>query len=104
HPAIAELSASARLLLVPALPFAFPPERLAVGDARLRELSGDAEFPLELRHRHFEMPLTHAGDDRLVRLGIVMRGEGRVLIVQAMQALLHFFLVAARGRVNGKGD
>ena len=68
HPAVAELSASARLLLVLALPFGARADRFAVGDLRLRELGRHAELSLQLGQRDLEVPLAHAGHERLVRL------------------------------------
>ena len=50
------------------------------------------------------MPLAQTRDDRLVRLGIVVRLEAGVFVVNAMKSLLEFFLVASRGCVYGVDD
>src|SRR5258705_4886540 len=57
HPAIAELSASARLLLVASLPFGARADRLTIGDARSAQLGDDPELALQLRQRDLEMAL-----------------------------------------------
>ncbi len=85
HPAIAELPASARLLLVASLPFGARADRLAIGDARATQLGRDAELAPQLRQRDLEMALAESRDERLVRLGAPLRGEARILVMEAME-------------------
>ena len=88
EPTVAELSASAGLLLVTPLSLAFPLERLAIRDLRLGELGTYAKFPFELGQRDLQMSLAQSGHDRLVRLGVVVHLEGWIFVVQAMQPRL----------------
>src|SRR5207302_1505532 len=84
-PAVAELSATARLLLVSPLALRGRGERLAIGDLRPGELHSDTVLALELGHRDLEVALAHPGDHRLVRLGDVARLERRILVVQPVK-------------------
>src|SRR5947208_2506098 len=74
-PAVAELALAAGLLLVAPLSLFGRGDRLAVGDLRLRQLAGRRVLPLEPRERDVEVPLAHAADHRLARVGDVLHGE-----------------------------
>ena len=47
------------------------------------------------------MSLAETGDNRLMRLGIVVGLEARIFVVNSMQPLLQFFLVTTCGRMDG---
>ena len=96
---------------MPSLPFGAGADRLAIGDARPTQLGRDAELPLQLRQRDLEMALAEAGDERLVRLGVPVRLEARILVVQAVESRLQLLLVGAVDRRDrhlderlGEGD
>src|SRR5687768_6726075 len=50
------------------------------------------------------MSLSETGNDRLVRLCVVVSLEARIFIVQTMQSLLQLFLVTSRRRVHREYD
>src|SRR6476469_9440842 len=60
-------------------------DRLAIGDAWPAQLGRDAELALQLRQRNLEMALAEARHERLMRLGAPLRGEARILVVEAME-------------------
>jgi len=68
----AELAATAALLLVAVLALRLALDGFAVGHMRLREEHFDAEALLQAIHHHFELEVTHAGDERLARARLVV--------------------------------
>src|SRR5207244_8293122 len=84
-PAIAVLAATAGLLLVLPLAFRLPPERLAIGDARLCGNGVHAVFPRQPAHDDLALALAQPADQRLLQLGVVLVLEGGGLVVQLVQ-------------------
>src|SRR5690606_24531596 len=93
--AVAELTVTARLLLVLALRFCRLAERLAIRNARLLRDDVDVILPLEPLDLDFEMQLAEAADDRLTQLGVVAELECRILLVQLRERVADLVLVAA---------
>ncbi len=75
----------------------------AVGDARGIQLRVHAEAGLELGDQHVDLDIAHAGNDHLVRFGIVGDGKGGIFLVQAVEAGAELFLLAARLGRDGAG-
>src|SRR5207247_1249014 len=95
NPAVAVLAAAAGLLLVLPLALALPPERLAIGDSRLRSHGVHAVLPGQPAHDDLEMPLAQPADQRLLQLRVVLVRERGVLLVQLAQAVRQLLLLAA---------
>ena len=94
-PNVTELAAAAGLLLMTALLGDRLADLFTVGHARRVEHDLDAEAALELVDEHVDLDVAHAGDDHLVRFGVVDDAEGRIFLVQAVEALSHLILLAA---------
>src|SRR5690606_6673750 len=78
--AVAELTTAARLLLEEAADIVGRTrDRLAVRDTRLTNLHADLHVAHELVLDDLQVKLAHPRDDRLARLFVVVRAEGRVL-------------------------
>ena len=104
HPAVAELAASARLLLVPPLRLRRRRDRLAVRDAGLLGRHVHVVLPLHALDLDLEVQLAHAARDRLVQLGVELGGEGRVLLVQPRQHLAELVVVVPRDALDRDRD
>ena len=83
---VAELAAAAGLLLIAALLADGGADLLAVGDPGSGQLSVHAEAGLQLGAQHVDLDIAGAGDDGLVSLGVVDHVEGRILLVELVQA------------------
>jgi len=110
---VAELAAAAGLLLIAALLAHGGADLLAVGHARRAQLGVDAEAALEFGAQDIDLDIARAGDDGLVRLGVVDDAERRILLVELVEAraeLLDLLLrlggdgsaVARRGERHGR--
>ncbi len=86
-PHVAVLPVPAGLLLVLALDLHLFADGLAVGHARGLQRDFDAELLLEPRGNHVQVLLPQAGKDHLVRLRVGAEADGRVLLLQAEDAL-----------------
>ena len=100
------LAVAAGLLLVRVLGARLLGDRLAVGDARHPGLDRDLLGVLDLVEDHVDLELAHAGDDRLLGLGVEVDLEGEVLLRGLVEELgeLVLFLLVDRGdgeRVDG---
>src|SRR6266851_1635901 len=96
EPAVAILSASARLALVFALRLGLTLDRLLVWDLRRLKFNLYIKFSLELLDRDLDMHLARARQDYLMSLRVAMGLEGRVFLDQPLQCERRFFLVAPR--------
>ena len=83
--AVAELAATAGLLLVAAVRLGGPADRLLVGHARRLQVDLGAEPGLEPIDDHLDVDLREPGDDLLAGLRIAMQVDRRVLLLQAAQ-------------------
>src|SRR5690606_18884408 len=104
HPAVAELAAPARLLLVTPLPLRLTSYRLPVRNLRPGELHLHPVAPLQPRHRHLQVPLAHTRHDRLPGFRNEVRLQRGVLVMQAVETHLHLLLVTPARRLNRKGN
>src|SRR5438034_332446 len=95
EPDVAVLAAAARLLLVLALPLGAPLDRLLVRDARREQVHVHVVLALHALHDHLDVEAAHARDEELLRLGVVMVVDGRVLLGDARQRLRDLGLVPA---------
>jgi hypothetical protein len=64
-------------------------DRLAVRDLRRRGHDLGLVLALHALDVDVEVQLAHAGDDRLVRLGVDVHAEGRVFLGEAVERLRH---------------
>src|SRR5204862_2719071 len=85
--AVAELTAAAGLLLVPALGAGRLADRLQVRDARRVQLHLDAEAPVHALERDLDVHLREPRDDGLAGLLVTVDVERRVLLRQPAQGL-----------------
>ena len=86
-PDIAELAGTAGLLFVAALFGDCLADLLTIGHPGGLQLRLHIEAALQLGHQHIHLHVSGAAEDHLVGLAVVHQGEGRVLLVQAGQAL-----------------
>jgi hypothetical protein len=70
--AVAELPVAARLLFVAAVCFYLRGDRLAIRDARRLQRDLDAEAAAQFRHRHFDVELALAREQKFVRLRVAL--------------------------------
>ena len=96
HERDAELAVPAGLLLVLALGLGRAGDRLAVRDLHVLGLDLDAELAVQPLERDAEVRLAHAPQQRLVRLGVALEAQRRVLVEQAVQRVGELVLVALR--------
>src|SRR3990172_7647164 len=100
----AVLAAAARLAHEAALRLDGARKRLAVGDLWPADVGVDAELAQHPVDDDLQVQLAHAGDERLARLLLEVRLEGRVLLRQLAQRLAHLVRVGLRLRLDGDGD
>src|SRR5206468_10813059 len=93
---VAELSTTARLLLVAALRARLLPDRLEVRDARLMEVDVDVEPRPQPRDGDFDVHLREAGEKLLASLRVAPHLDRRVLLRQPTEPGGHLLLVALR--------
>ena len=96
--AVAELPATAGLLLVAAVRARLAANRLAVRDARRMQLDVDAEAPLRALERDLDVHLAHPGEDLLARLLVATQAQRRILLGEATDRGRDLLLVALRLR------
>ena len=99
--AVAELPVAAGLLLVPAVRLGRGLDRLAVRNARRLQVDVDAESPLQLRDRHFDVQLPLAREQQLLRLRIAAVADRRILFLEAVHRRADLVFVAAALRLDG---
>ena len=99
--AVAELAVAAGLLLVAAVRFGGRLDRLAVRNARRLQIDVDAEAPLQLRDRHFDVKLSLAREQQLLRLRIAAVADRRILLLEPMHRRADLVFVAAALRLDG---
>src|SRR5207247_7692502 len=100
--AVAELAATAGLLLVSPLRACLALDRLDVRHARLVQLDLDAEAALQPADRDLDVHLTHPGEELLTCLRIAPQLQRWVLLVQTPERLRDLVLVALRLRRHGE--
>ncbi len=98
--AVAELTAAAGLLLVPAVRLGAAADRLLVGHARRLEDDLGAEPRPHPLDDHLDVDLREPGHDLLARLGVAVQVDRRVLLLQAAQGGEHLVLVALGGGLH----
>ena len=98
--AVAELTATARLLLVAPVRARATADRLLVGHARRLERDLDAEAIAKPVDDHFDVHLGEPGHDLLAGLLVAMQVDRRVLLLQATQRGEHLLLVAPALRLD----
>ena len=104
HPHLRELPGAAGLLLVAVAGLGPAADRLAVGDAGLLQLDGDAEPARQPLDDHLQVDLALAGHDRLVHLVVHPGAEGGVLLLERRQADRELVLVALGAQPEGDVD
>ena len=78
--AVAELAASAGLLLVARVRARLLADRLEIGHARLVQLDVDAEAALRALERDLDVHLAHPGEDLLPGLLVAAQAQRRILL------------------------
>ena len=84
--AVAELTATTRLLHVLAARFGLLGDRFLVGDLRLADDHFHLVVARQLVAQNFQVQLAHAGDDGLAGFFVVVGAEGRILALAAWSA------------------
>src|SRR5262249_44909701 len=103
-PAVSELPAPPRLLLVTALDLGPAADGLLIRDARGKEDHLGVELPLHALEGHLDVKLADARDEELLRLGVVVVAERRVLLGQPGQGVRDLVLVALGLGLEGERD
>src|SRR6476646_2791952 len=96
--AVAELTATARLLLVPVPGARLLANRLLVRHPRWMQLDRDVEAALQTVDRDLDLHLRQPGDELLAGLRVAPERDRRVFLREAPQAGRHLLLVALRLR------
>jgi len=100
--AIAELTASAGLLLVTTLNVGLAFDGFQIGDFRRVQIDFNAEFSSHFFNVDFNMHLAHSGENHLLGLGIAGEDDGRVFFRQAVNRGSDFILIPPGFRLHGK--
>ena len=102
-PNVTELTAAAGLLLMATLLLDGLADLFTVGNARRVKLGIHAEAALELGAQNVDLNIACAGNDDLVRLGVVGDGEGRIFLVQTVETGAELILLTAGLGSDGAG-
>ena len=98
------MTAAAGLLDIFSFRLGLAHDRFLIRDLGAADVRFHAEFALHAVDQHFEMQLSHAGDDGLTRIGIARHTERRIFFGKAMERRAHLFLVGLRLRLDTNAD
>ena len=79
-------------------------DRLTIGHLRAANVALHAELTLEAVHDDVQVQLTHAGDDGLAGLVVILDAEGGVFFGKFDQRFSHLVLVGLRLWLDGNLD
>ncbi len=98
---LAKLARAAGLLLVPAVSFSGPCDRLAIGNARGVSLDAHAVALAHSFEQHTDVELPHTVQDSLVDTRVVLNANTRILGCQLVERVRETLLVSPPLRLDG---